>query len=57
MAAKEPDKKGEDESMATSKQDPMLREHEKTYQGFMKLITYSTVAVVLVLALMALFLL
>lgn len=43
--------------MATTKQDPMLREHEKTYKGFMKLLAYATGATILVLILMAIFLL
>ena len=36
--------------------DPMLREHQKTWHGFVKLITYSTVAVVITLILMGIFL-
>jgi hypothetical protein len=36
--------------------DPMLHEHQKTWHGFVKLITYSTVAVVITLILMGIFL-
>jgi hypothetical protein len=37
--------------------DHMLHEHQKSWQGFVKLITFSTAAVILTLALMAIFLL
>ncbi len=36
--------------------DPMLKEHKATYHGFVRLVTVSTVAVAVVLALMAMFL-
>lgn len=36
--------------------DQMLKEHQKTFDGFIKLITYSTIGIVVVLAGMALFL-
>ncbi len=35
--------------------DPMLQEHKATYHGFVRLVTVSTAAVVVVLALMAMF--
>lgn len=38
-------------------EDQMLRDHERTWGGFVKLIVYSTAAVVVTLALMAIFLL
>jgi hypothetical protein len=57
MSAETPENKGEDEKMATTKHDPMLREHERSYQGFVKLLSYSAVVTVVVLILMALFLL
>lgn len=34
-----------------------LKTHEETWQGFVKLLTYSTIAIVIALGLMALFLL
>jgi hypothetical protein len=37
--------------------DEYFRDHVQTYVGFMKVVKYGTVAVVVVLALMALFLL
>ena len=37
--------------------DHMLHEHQKSWQGFVKLISYSTAAVVITLVLMAIFLL
>lgn len=37
--------------------DTMLEEHRRTFSGFVRLLAYSTAAVVVVLALMALFLL
>lgn len=36
--------------------DQMLKDHQQTWHGFMKLITYSVVAITVVLALMGLFL-
>jgi hypothetical protein len=36
--------------------DPMLHEHQKTWQGFVKLLVYSTAAVVITLILMGIFL-
>jgi hypothetical protein len=36
--------------------DQMLHEHQKTWHGFVKLIQYSTAAVVITLVLMAIFL-
>ncbi len=36
--------------------DQMLKDHQQTWSGFMKLITYSVVAVAVVLALMWAFL-
>ena len=38
-------------------ENEMLAQHRRTWNGFVKLITYSTVAVVITLALMAIFLL
>lgn len=38
-------------------EDDMLQEHRRTWHGFVRLIGYSVVATVLVLALMAIFLL
>jgi hypothetical protein len=38
-------------------QDQMLEDHKRSWQSFCKLVTYSTVAIVISLALMALFLL
>ena len=37
--------------------EAMLREHRATYDGFVRLMTWSTVLVVITLALMAIFLL
>lgn len=37
--------------------DQMLREHRRQWHGFVKLLAYSTIAVVIVLAGMAIFLL
>lgn len=37
--------------------DSMLQEHRATYLGFVRLVTYSTVAVVVTLVLMAIILL
>ncbi len=37
--------------------DQMLHEHQKSWHGFVKLITYSTAAVIVTLVLMAIFLL
>ncbi len=37
--------------------ETMLEEHEQTYHGFVRLLTISTIVVVVSLALMALFLL
>ena len=37
--------------------DQMLREHQKTWHGFVKLMTYSTAAAAATLILMAIFLL
>lgn len=42
--------------MATTSNDPMLREHKKTYAGFMRIAARATGGVALVLVLMALFL-
>lgn len=39
-----------------SNDDQMLKEHQKTFDGFVKLATYSTIGVAVVLAGMALFL-
>lgn len=50
------DRKGDDETMETSSNDPMLRAHRRTYQSFMKLLAWSAGAIALVLILMALFL-
>ncbi len=36
--------------------DPMLKEHKATYHSFVRLVTVSTIAVAVVLALMAMFL-
>lgn len=36
--------------------DPMYRAHERTYKGVMRLLTVSTVAIAVVLALMGIFL-
>jgi hypothetical protein len=36
--------------------DSEMRSHQETYQGFTKLLTYSTVGVVILLVLMGLFL-
>lgn len=55
MAADEPRNQGEDDM--TTQNDPMLRDHRRAYQGFIKLLTYSTIGVVVVLIMMALFLL
>jgi len=52
----QPHKQGEKSDMAT-REDPMVRAHKRTYEGFLRLLTYSTVGVVVVLVLMALFLL
>ena len=38
-------------------ENEMLAQHRRTWNGFVKLITYSTVAVIITLALMAIFLL
>jgi len=52
----QPDKQGESDDMAT-REDPMVRAHKRTYEGFVRLLTYSAVGVAVVLILMALFLL
>lgn len=36
--------------------DDMLKQHEETWHGFLKLLTWSTVGIVIVLILMGLFL-
>ncbi len=38
-------------------QDQMLQEHQAVWSGFMKLCTYSVIAIVVLLILMAIFLL
>ena len=55
-SSKQNQRQGDTSTMATTREDPMLREHKKTYSGFMKLLGYSTLAVVIVLVLMAIFL-
>jgi Ni,Fe-hydrogenase I cytochrome b subunit len=45
-------------AMASKNDDQFnMEEHKKTFQGFIRLLTWSTAVIVVVLALMALFLL
>lgn len=50
------DQNKSEDPMATTSNDPMLREHKKTYAGFMRIAARATGGVALVLVLMALFL-
>jgi len=49
---------GKETGMAsTHGEDPMLRAHQQTYKGFVRLLTWSTIGVALALVLLAAFLL